>query len=161
MARERRIEESLAHWEREIVPDWRVVYKDQRLRRMWWQGIPSKLRATMWQNAVGNELALSKGKLRRPGCTALYTHCLPETYKMCLTRAKRALQTGSFPTTALAMLEDDIRRDLIAFLSRHHDCFAWSHADMTGIDPSVITHKLQVDPECIPIRQKTRKFAPE
>ena len=60
-----------------------------------------------------------------------------------------------------SMLEDNIRRYLIAFLSRHHHCFAWSHADMTGIDLLVITHKLQVDPECILIRQKRRKFAPE
>ena len=60
-----------------------------------------------------------------------------------------------------SMLEDDIRRDLIAFLNRHHDCFAWFHANMIGIDPSVITHKLQVDPECIPIQQKRRKFTPE
>ena len=60
-----------------------------------------------------------------------------------------------------SMCEDDIRRELIAFLSRHHDCFVWSRTDMTGINPSVITHKLQVNPECIPIRQKRRKFAPE
>ena len=60
-ARERRIEDSLVHWEREIVPNWKVVFKEPRLRKLWWQGIPSKLRATMWQNAVGNSLALSKG----------------------------------------------------------------------------------------------------
>ncbi len=61
-ARERRIDDSLVQWERDIVPDWRVVNKDHTLRKVWWQGIPTKLRATMWQNAVGNELALSKGE---------------------------------------------------------------------------------------------------
>lgn len=60
--RERRIEESIAQWERHIVPDWTVVMRNNSLRRLWWQGIPSKLRAMMWQNAIGNSLALSKGE---------------------------------------------------------------------------------------------------
>lgn len=63
MARERKIEESIWLWEREIVPDWTVVQRNSQLRRLWWQGIPTKLRATMWQNAIGNPLALSKGAL--------------------------------------------------------------------------------------------------
>ena len=50
---------------------------------------------------------------------------------------------------------------MITFLKVHHDCFAWSHADMTGVDPEVITHKLEVDPDYPPVRQKRRKFAPE
>ena len=61
LEREHRIEEMLVHWEREIVPNWKVVFTKPALRRLWWQGIPSKLRATMWQSAVGNELSLSKG----------------------------------------------------------------------------------------------------
>ncbi|KAJ9555097.1 hypothetical protein OSB04_009711 [Centaurea solstitialis] len=40
-------------------------------------------------------------------------------------------------------------------------CFAWSHEDMVGIDPSIISHKLNVDPTFKPIKQKRRKFAPE
>lgn len=51
-------------WEKEILSDWRVVYKNPNLRRLWWNGIPTKLRASMWQQAVGNALALSKGKRR-------------------------------------------------------------------------------------------------
>lgn len=61
LAREKAIEENLARWEAEIVPDWKVVYKNPALRRLWWQGIPTKLRATMWEKAVGNPLALNKG----------------------------------------------------------------------------------------------------
>ncbi|KAI0094328.1 rab-GTPase-TBC domain-containing protein [Irpex rosettiformis] len=94
-ARERRIEDSLVHWEREILPNWKVVYKDPKLRRLWWQGIPSKLRATMWQNAVGNSLALSK-----------------DAFKACLARASRALSSGTFPMTALDLIEDDIKTTL-------------------------------------------------
>ncbi|OCH96434.1 RabGAP/TBC [Obba rivulosa] len=91
LARERKIEESISVWEREIVPDWTVVHRNHALRKLWWQGIPTKLRATMWQNAVGNSLVLGK-----------------DTYKTCLSRAKRALSSGTFPTTILRMLEEDI-----------------------------------------------------
>ena len=61
LARERKIEESLHIWEKNIVPDWRVVHKNPGLRKLWWSGIPSKLRGTMWERAVGNALALGKG----------------------------------------------------------------------------------------------------
>jgi hypothetical protein len=61
-AREKRIEESLHIWENEIIPDWKVVNTKPSLRRLWWNGIPSKLRASMWERAVGNALALSKGR---------------------------------------------------------------------------------------------------
>ncbi len=60
-ARECRIEESISVWEREIMPDWTVVQRNAQLRRLWWHGIPTKLRASMWQSAIGNPLALSKG----------------------------------------------------------------------------------------------------
>ncbi|KAJ9556882.1 hypothetical protein OSB04_011496 [Centaurea solstitialis] len=43
----------------------------------------------------------------------------------------------------------------------HPDCFIWSNEDMVGIDPNVISHKLNVDPTFKPIKQKRRKFAPE
>lgn len=32
---------------------------------------------------------------------------------------------------------------------------------MKGINPNVITHKLNVDPNAKPVKQKRRKFAPE
>ena len=37
----------------------------------------------------------------------------------------------------------------------------WSHDDMLGIDPSVITHRLSMYPSSKPVRQKKRVFAPE
>ena len=55
----------------------------------------------------------------------------------------------------------ELRLALIEFLKQHHDCFAWSHKDMTGIDPDIAVHKLQVDPDHPPVKQKRRKFAPE
>lgn len=66
LAREQRIEDSLHLWEKEIVPNWKVVHKNPALRKLWWNGIPTKLRATMWERAVGNDLALSKGRDLQP-----------------------------------------------------------------------------------------------
>ncbi|KAJ9566095.1 hypothetical protein OSB04_002061 [Centaurea solstitialis] len=60
-----------------------------------------------------------------------------------------------------ASLPPDIKNTIISFLQEHSDCFAWSHEDMVGIDPSIISHKLNVDPTFKPIKQKRRKFAPE
>ncbi|XP_070018990.1 uncharacterized protein [Nicotiana sylvestris] len=37
------------------------------------------------------------------------------------------------------------------------DCFAWSHSDMTGIPPEVMTHKLNEDPSYPPVKEKKRK----
>ena len=39
--------------------------------------------------------------------------------------------------------------------------FAWSHEDMLEIDPSVITHRLNVSLSYKPVRQKRRVFAPK
>ena len=55
------------------------------------------------------------------------------------------------------VLENVLRSDLVALLKRNVDCFAWSHSDMGGIDPKVITHQLNVDPSFHPIKQKRKK----
>jgi hypothetical protein len=58
-------------------------------------------------------------------------------------------------------LTEELRGNLIKFLSNNMDCFAWSHADMVGISPDVITHKLNVDPAMPPVKQRRKKFAPK
>ncbi|KAG2368869.1 rab-GTPase-TBC domain-containing protein [Suillus spraguei] len=97
LARELKIEQSMYKWEKEILPDWRVVYKNPNLRKLWWNGIPTKLRASMWQQAVGNALALSK-----------------DNFRSCLSRATRALSSGSFPAETLQAVEQDILSTLPA-----------------------------------------------
>jgi hypothetical protein len=44
-----------------------------------------------------------------------------------------------------SQLRQRVKEDLVAFLRRNSDVFAWSHEYMPGIDPSVIVHKLNVD----------------
>ena len=60
-----------------------------------------------------------------------------------------------------ANLEEKTKKDLIHFLKKTIDVFAWRHEDMQGIDPNVITHHLNVCSSSKPVRQKKRVFAPE
>ena len=45
-----------------------------------------------------------------------------------------------------------IHQDLAAFLRMNQDVFARNHKDMPEIDPSVIVHRLNVNPAFSPIR---------
>ena len=47
------------------------------------------------------------------------------------------------------------------FLKDYRDVFTWSHEDMLDIDPSVLVHKLNVDPTYKPVIQEHRRFNPE
>ena len=44
-----------------------------------------------------------------------------------------------------------IHQDLAAFLRMNQDVFTRNHKDMPGIDPSVIVHRLNVNPASSPI----------
>ena len=48
-------------------------------------------------------------------------------------------------------MEEKTKQDLVGFLKRSTDVFAWSHEDMPEIDPSVITHRLNVSPSYKPV----------
>ena len=56
---------------------------------------------------------------------------------------------------------EGIRSSLIRFLKQNMEVFAWKQEDMGGVDPAVITHKLNVNPSYKPVKQKSRSFAPE
>ena len=58
-------------------------------------------------------------------------------------------------------LAEDLKNLLIHFLRQNKDVFAWKQADMGGIDPAVITHRLNVSPSFKPIKQKRRSFTLE
>ena len=57
-------------------------------------------------------------------------------------------------------MKEKMRQDLVQFLKKNTDVFAWSHEDMPGIDSSVITHHLNVSPSYKPVYQKKRVFTP-
>ena len=58
-------------------------------------------------------------------------------------------------------LAEDLRSFLIHFLKQNKDVFVWKQEDMGGIDPAIITHRLNVSPSFKPVKQKRRIFAPE
>ena len=57
-------------------------------------------------------------------------------------------------------LAEDLRHPLIHFLKKNKDVFGWKQEDMGGIDPAIITHRLNVSPSFKPIKKKRRSFAP-
>ena len=58
-------------------------------------------------------------------------------------------------------LAEDLRSLLTHFLKQNKDVLAWKQADMGGIDPAIITHRLNVRSSFKPVKQKRRSFAPE
>ena len=53
------------------------------------------------------------------------------------------------------------REEVVAVISRHLDAFAWTAADMPGIDPDFLCHRLTMDAKVCPVRQRRRKFNEE
>ena len=58
-------------------------------------------------------------------------------------------------------LAENLKSLLTHFLRLNKDVFLWKQTDMGGIDPTVITHRLNVNLSFKPIKQKRRSFVPE
>ena len=58
-------------------------------------------------------------------------------------------------------LTEDLKSPLTQFLRQNRDVFAWKQADMGGIDPTIITHRLNTSPSFKPVKQKRWSFTPE
>lgn len=54
-----------------------------------------------------------------------------------------------------------MKERLTIFLQKNVDVFAWSAADMPGIDPKVMVHQLNIDMTYRLVKQKKQSFAPE
>ena len=50
---------------------------------------------------------------------------------------------------------------IVEVIARHLDAFAWSVSDMPGIDIDFLCHRLTMDPQVRPVRQRRRKFNEE
>jgi hypothetical protein len=51
--------------------------------------------------------------------------------------------------------------ELLHFLDKNNDVFAWSTSDLVGVSREVIENKLQVNPHVKPKKQKLRKMSEE
>nr|XP_025638546.1 uncharacterized protein LOC112733717 [Arachis hypogaea] len=53
----------------------------------------------------------------------------------------------------------DLKEDLSQFLKQNRDLFAFTPADMPGIDPDFMSHQLAVNPKAKPVAQRRRKMS--
>ena len=60
-----------------------------------------------------------------------------------------------------ALLLEPLKAEITKFLKENSDIFAWTAADMPGISPDLITHKLNIDSSRKTVKQKKRNFALE
>ena len=58
-------------------------------------------------------------------------------------------------------LSKESQDQVVEVITRHLDAFAWTAADMSGIDPDFLWHRLTMDPKVRPVRQRRRKFNKE
>ncbi|KAF8093429.1 hypothetical protein N665_0383s0057 [Sinapis alba] len=58
-------------------------------------------------------------------------------------------------------LSVNLTTELTTFLRGNKSTFAWTIADMPGIDPTITSHRLNVDPTYKPIKQKRHKLGSE
>ena len=66
------------------------------------------------------------------------------------------IQLGEQPELLVyirSKLAKDVRGLLIHFLKQNMEVFAWKQEDMGGIDPVVITHRLNISPSFKPVKQ--------
>jgi len=59
-------------------------------------------------------------------------------------------------STTLAPEEE---QQLLEFLNKNRDVFAWSASDLCGVSRDIIKHRLDTDPKIKPEKQKLRKMS--
>ncbi|XXG82931.1 hypothetical protein AAC387_Pa10g0803 [Persea americana] len=58
-------------------------------------------------------------------------------------------------------IKDDELPEYVSFLHEFVDCFAWSYAEMPGLDPKIAVHKLNLQENIKPVKQGQRRFYPD
>ncbi|KAH7391762.1 rab-GTPase-TBC domain-containing protein [Pyrenochaeta sp. MPI-SDFR-AT-0127] len=79
LAREKASRIKAEYWSALLLPNWATEMTNPELRathrKMWWNGIPPRLRGQVWQKAIGNDLEVTEG-----------------TYKIALEKAKEEIK---------------------------------------------------------------------
>ena len=65
------------------------------------------------------------------------------------------------PISISASLTEKEKSELILLLKEFKDVFAWDYNEMPGLDPGLVAHTLNVDPEAKPVAQPARIFHTE
>ena len=62
------------------------------------------------------------------------------------------------PISISASLTKKEKSELILLLKEFKDVFAWDYNEMPGLDPGLVVHTLNVDPEAKPVAQPAKIF---
>ena len=65
------------------------------------------------------------------------------------------------PISISANLTGKEKLELILLLKEFKDIFAWDYSEMPGLDPRLVAHTLNVDPEAKPVAQPAKIFYTE
>nr|XP_026690734.1 TBC1 domain family member 14 isoform X1 [Ciona intestinalis] len=49
-----------SQWISQILPNWEVMHQNNKVRMLWWQGLPPNVRGKVWQLSIGNELNITE-----------------------------------------------------------------------------------------------------
>jgi hypothetical protein len=106
--------------------------------------------------------------------TELHDQEQPSSKKVILVELKKVIEVkGDFKRVALnprvsdkavyisTKISPQEQAELLLFLDKNNDVFAWSSSDLVGVSREVIEHKLQVHPHAKPMKQKLRKMLEE
>jgi hypothetical protein len=61
--------------------------------------------------------------------------------------------------TIRVSLEEQEEKELLEFLIKNKDVFAWSTSDLRGVSRDIIEHRLDIDPSIRPKKQKLHKMS--
>ena len=68
---------------------------------------------------------------------------------------------NSRPVFISKNIKDDELPEYVSFLREFVDCFAWSYAEMPGLDPKIAVHKLNLQENVKPVKHGQRRFRPD
>jgi hypothetical protein len=77
---------------------------------------------------------------------------------------KRVLLDPRVPDKAVMITHDltvDEETELLSFLDKNNDVFAWRTSNLTGVSKDIIEHNLQVNPSVKPRKQRLHKISDE
>ena len=58
-------------------------------------------------------------------------------------------------------MSTNIQDELVTLLQDYQDIIAWSYQDMPGLSSDIVQHKLPLNPECSPVKQKLWRMKPK
>ena len=65
------------------------------------------------------------------------------------------------PMFISANLDPKYKQELKSLLKEYKDCFAWEYYEMSGLDRSIVKHRLPIKPGYRPFQQGARRCNPK